>query len=143
MSEDHIFSTRFTTKETEIIGKFMKKHHIKNKNQLVRRAIEDLIGLSLADVTRNTSPLPPEYLAVYNFYRKYRQTLDSIKEQDELDQFFNIWKTIFFNRHTRKYNKKLSTANKIWNDFRKRNPVGRPKAPKGKRGKPSRKETSM
>jgi len=127
---------KFSQKEYKHIEKFMKTHQIKNVNQLIRRVIEDAIGLSIADKKRSTQSLPKEYLAVYNFFEKYHNRLPhKSKEQKRFKEFFEEWKSQFFIRWTRKNNEKLQKANKKWDDFRKHEKVGRKKAPKQKRGK--------
>jgi len=132
-----IIEVKITKEEREIIDKIKKKKGFNTDGDFLRRAIEDLTGISVADASRQTNPLPPQYITVYNFWQKYRQILESNpKEQEKFDHFFQGWKNKFFNRWIRKGNKKLQKAHKIWTPFREHEGVGRPKSPKRKRGKP-------
>lgn len=116
----------------------MKKYKVKNTNKLVKRAIEDLIGLSIADTRRKVGRgLPAEYLSVYYFYEGYsRELKDSPNQQRHLKEFFEKWKHDFFRGWTDKRNAKLWKANKMWKAFRKHRPVGRPMEVKKPRGRP-------
>lgn len=136
MTEWNIVQGKFSPQEYVHIKKFMKLHSIRNDNQLVRRAIEDLIGLSVADTTRRTQVLPPEYIAVYNFYTQYCKKLGKTpRKQKAFKEFFKEWSIKYLSRQSRKEFEKLSRANKMWSDFRKHGKVGRPKK-SNSRGRP-------
>ena len=137
MKKWHNLTAKFTDEEYQLIQKFMKKNKMK-QNKLVRRAIEDLVGVTLADAKRKKNQsLPPDYLAVYEFYQSLKKELKPYpKISKKLDQFFKIWKTKFFSKWTIKYNKMVFSAGKKYDKFRIHKSPGRPKAKKKKRGKP-------
>jgi len=64
----------------------------------------------------------------------------SPKNQKILDDSFKKWATGFWNIYTIKHNKKLNKANEMWDHFKTKRKVGRPKQ-KRKRGRP--KETGI
>lgn len=118
--------------------KIYEKKKIKNENKLVRQAIEDLIGLSIADAKRKDNVvLPKEYVVVYEFYTSLKKELKAYpKILKKIDEFFKIWQYEFLDYKNKIYNKKLYEAGKIWGAFREHKPKGRPKAGKRRRGKP-------
>ena len=138
MTEWRRIQVKITEDENKIILNYMKKNKIKNKNKFVRRAIEDLIGVSLADAKRKKNiGLPKDYLAVYEFYKKLHTELKPYpKISRKLDVFFKSWKNEFFLNWVPKYNEQLFKSGKMFDKFREHKPRGRPKNEKGKRGRP-------
>jgi len=127
---------KFSQKEYKHIEKFMKTHQIKNENQLIRRVIEDVVGISSTDKKRSTQSLPKEFFAVNNFFEKYHKKLPhKSEEQLRFKEFFEEWKSQFFIRLSRKNSKRSQRADKTWDDFRKHEKVGRKKAPKQSPGR--------
>ena len=136
MSKWHPIRSKFTDGEMKAILDYMKKHNIKDKSKLIRRAIEDLIGLSIADREREPLTLPPEYASVYNFSEGYRKLIRSPEEQKIFEEYFKKWDEEFWRDHTTEINKKLSEANKMWPAFKEHKSAGRPKSPPRNRGRP-------
>ena len=139
---DFLIQRRITKKEREFIEKYKKQNNIPNDNQLLKLAIEELLGVNLADAKNpiNTK-LPLEYLTAYYFYEYMKKTYKtSPKNQKILDDSFKKWATGFWNIYTIKHNKKLDKANEMWDHFKTKRKVGRPKNLKKKRGRTAEKE---
>ena len=132
--DDEFITSRFTKNEMKIIKTFMKKNKIKNKNKFVHKAIEDMLGITLADSNENPPILPAQYLTVYQFYQDFRKKLKSTpKIQTQMDTFFREWTSKLWPEWNAKDNEILGFADKIWDEFRAHEKVGRPKNPKKKR----------
>lgn len=138
MAEWHGIRASLTKEQREVIEKFKKKNRIKNDNQFIKYAIEEIIGVNLADAKRpENMRLPKEYLTVYYFFEYLKRAFKSTPEtQKTLEDLFKNWASGFWGIHTRKQNKKLVMANAIWDHFKQQRKVGRPSKPKRKRGKP-------
>ena len=134
---DFLIQRRITKKEREFIEKYKKQNNIPNDNQLLKLAIEELLGVNLADAKNPlNAKLPLEYLTVYYFYEYMKKTYKtSPKNQKILDDSFKKWATGFWNIYTIKHNKKLNKANEMWDHFKTKRKVGRPKQ-KRVRGRP-------
>ena len=129
--------TKITEDELKHIQKYMKKRKIKSLSKFLRQAIENMIGVSLADATINKATLPQEYLTVYNFAEKLKLEFgNSPKSQKTIDEFFNKWRSKYLIQWSNKENKKLSLANKLWPAFKEHQKIGRKKNPKRSRGNP-------
>ncbi len=138
MTEWKPIQTKIKENELVHIQKYMKKHHIEDNSKFVRLAIENILGISLADASKNTSPLPPQYLAVYNFYKKLKNELkEKPASQKILDEFFNSWRSKYLTRSSRKQNKKLRQVNQLWPAFKEHKKRGRSKSPKRSPGRPA------
>jgi len=137
MTKWHRIQVKITEDENKIILNYMKKNKIKNKNKFVRRAIEDLIGVSLADAKRKKNRgLPKDYLAAYEFYKKLQTELKPYPRiSRKLDVFFKSWKSEFFLDWVPKYNEQLFKSGKMFEKFREHKSRGRPKEKK-ERGRP-------
>jgi len=129
---------KFTKDEYRFISNFIKENDIKNENKLVRRAIEDLLGISLADAKRKENQgLPKEYLTMYYFYEYCKKAFKSSPEiQNKLEELFKKWASGYWGIQTRKHNEKLGEANLMWKHFKEHKKVGRSKRPKKPRGRP-------
>lgn len=134
--DDEFITSRFTKNEMKIIETFMKRNKIKNKNKIVRKSIENMLGITLADSDENSPTLPSQYLTVYQFYQDFRKKLESTPEiQTQMDNFFKKWTGKLWPEWNAKDNETLWYADKIYDEFRGHKPIGRPKNPKKKRGK--------
>lgn len=136
VSDWDTFQVKITKKERKIIDDYKKSHKIKADSKLFRMAMEDILGISVADSTK-TPPLPIEFTTVKEFWQKYRKGLSSTpKNQALFDIFFNGWAGDFLAKWLSKNKLELEKANEKWDSFREHEKVGRPKNPKKKRGKP-------
>ena len=136
MTEWKPIQTKIWEDERAHILKYMKKHNIKDKSKFLKQAIENILGISLADASKNTSPLPPQYLTVHNFYKKLKNELEEKPaSQKILDEFFNRWRSKYLTRWSRKQNAKLRQANQLWPAFKEHKKRGRSKSPKRSPGR--------
>jgi len=138
MTHWNVINGKFDDDEFKIIKNFMKARKIKNENKLVKRAIEDLIGISKADRRRQYGePLPREFISVSKFYTEIKKELKQFPRiTKKLDDFFTQWRQDYFDEWIPKQNKEIWAAGKKFDKFRKHQPKGRPKNPKKSRGKP-------
>lgn len=134
VSDWDTFQVKITKKERKIIDDYKKSHKIKADSKFFRMAIEDILGISVADSTK-TPPLPIEFTTVREFWQKYRKELASTpKNQVLLDLFFNKWAEKFLAEWLSQNRLDLEKANEMWGPFREHEKVGRRKNPKKKRG---------
>jgi len=137
MTEWHGIRATLTKEQREFVELYKKNHRIANDNRIVKLALEELLGVNLADAKNplNTK-LPLEYLTAYYFYEYLKKAYKtSPKNKKILDDSFKKWATGFWNIYTIKHNKKLNKANEMWDHFKTKRKVGRPKQ-KRKRGRP-------
>jgi len=127
--EDEFITARFTKNEMKILETYMKRNKIENKNKLVRKAIEDLLGITLVDDPK-TAGLPTEYLSAYSFCQYLEKKLDP-KLGKKLEQLLRKWSSEHWHDWIDDDNERLWYADKIYNEFKLRKKVGRP--PKKKR----------
>lgn len=124
--------------QLEILDKFKKENGIKNNNQLLKLALEELIGVNIADSSdvRN-SPIPKEYLTAYTFYEFLLTTFkNNFKITHLIEKQFKDWQETYFKNYSEMQNIKLVKANQMWKAFKEKKKVGRPKDPKRKAGRP-------
>ena len=118
--------TKITEDELKHIRNYMKKRKIKSLSKFLRQAIENMIGVSLADAAINKATLPQEYLTVYDYSKKLKLELGNLPEaQKILDEFFNKWRSEYLTRWSNMENKKLSLANRYWPAFKEHQKIGR------------------
>jgi len=129
---------RITEKERRRIERFKWENGFLDNAEFLRRAIEDLIGLSFADSTRNKTTLPEYYLGIHDFYQACKAELDlSEKNKTKIDKLFKEKHSSILIENSRQVNAKLKLiGGNFWNAFRKHEKVGRPKSPKPPRRKP-------
>lgn len=128
---------KITKKEREFIEKYKNENNIPNDSQFLKLAIEDLIGVNIADTNKpENRTLPLEYFTVYHFYEYLKRAYKSSpKDQKTIEELFKRWADGFWRIHTEKHNKKLNKANEMWEYFKTKRKVGRPTKPKRKRGR--------
>ncbi|GEM_PF-5398366 len=133
---------KISEKEREFIDKYKNENNIRNDSQFLKLAIEELIGVNIADITKpENRTLPLEYITVYNFYEYLKRAYKSSpKDQKIIEELFKNWADDFWRIHTEKHNKKLDKANEMWNYFKIKRKLGRHPKPKRKRGRISNKE---
>lgn len=136
-SKDRKFVERLATDLIENnLEIFFDKWEIQvGDSKLFRMAMEDILGISVADSTK-TPPLPIEFTTVRGFWQKFRDELVSTpKKQEQFDSFFNEWAGKFLTKWLSQNRLDLEKANEMWDPFREHEKIGRPKNPKKKRGK--------
>jgi len=137
MTKWDTIQVRITEKERKIIDQFKKRIKIREDGKFLRRVIEDLIGISFADVTRNKMTLPEYYIGIHDFYQDCKAKLDlSKKNKIKLDKLFKERHSSILLQNSKEVNAKLNQIDKIWDTFRKHKKVGKPKSPKHPRGRP-------
>lgn len=139
---EELIQRRITKKEREFIEKYKKKNKIPNDNKFLKLAIEDLIGVNIADISKpENRTLPLEYLTVYYFYEYLKRAYKSSpNDQKTIEELFKNWADGFWRIHTEKQNKKLDKANEMWEHFKTKRKLGRHPKPKRKRGRMAEKE---
>jgi hypothetical protein len=128
---------KITKKEREFIEKYKNENKIPNDSQFLKLAIEDLIGVNIADINKpENRTLPLEYRTVYYFYDYLKRAYKSSpKDQKTIEELFKNWADGFWRIHTEKQNKKLDKANEMWDYFKTKRKVGRHPKPKRNRGR--------
>lgn len=129
---------KLSFEQLEILDKFKKENGIKNNNQLLKLAIEELIGVNIADSSNpKNSPISKEYITALTFYEflliKFKNNLKITKE---IEKIFKDWQETYFKNYSETQNIKLTKANEMWDAFKQKKKVGRPKEPKRKAGRP-------
>lgn len=143
MTEWQSIRGKITKDQRGFIEKYKKKHKIPNDNQFIKHTLEEILGINVADSSKSeNSKLPPEYLTVYYFYEYLKREYESSPEdQKKIEDIFKKYASPFWIIHTRKHNKKLDEANEMWDHFKTKRKIGRPKKEKSTRGRP--KETGL
>lgn len=136
MSKSHTISSKFTKKEYDWINNFRRFNKIKNNNQLVHIALENLMEVRLADAKQNPPKLPSEYTTAYKYHQQLlNEFAKNPISKKRIDKIFNQWKTKFFVAWTVKENKKLPRSNLMLDSFDDERKIGRPKNPKQSPGR--------
>lgn len=133
---------KLSFEQLEILDKFKKENGIKNNNQLLKIAIEELIGVNIADSSNpKNSPISKEYMTAFTFYEflliKFK---NDPKTSKKIENVFKDWQDTFFKNYSETQNVKLAKANEMWDAFKEKKKVGRPKNPKRKAGRPRESE---
>ena len=138
MTKWYIIQAKFSDEAYGEIQKVMRKRRIKNPSQFVKKAIEEYLGIPVADVKRKEySGLPLEYTVTYHFYEYLKRSFrNSPENQKEIERLFLLWANGFFSIHTRKRSAQLDEANRLWDIIKAERKIGRPKATKKPVGRP-------
>jgi len=131
--DDQFITARFTKNQMKILETFMKRNKIKNKNKLIKKAIEDLLGITLSEDPK-TGDTPTEYLSAYSFCQYLKKNLDP-ELGKKLENHLKKWSSKHWHDWIDDTNERLWYVDKIYGEFRKQGKVGRPPE-KRKRGKP-------
>lgn len=128
---------KISQKEREFIEKYKNENNIPNDSQFLKLAIDDLIGVNIADINKpENRTLPLEYITVYYFYEYLKRAYKSSpKDQKEIEKLFKNWADGFWRIYTEKQNKKLNKASEMWEHFKTKRKLGRHPNPKRKRGR--------
>ena len=130
MEKSKPVTIRFSLDELEIIENFIEKYKMKSMNDLVRKGVALLIGMTVG-IEKLVASGNIELLEAWQ--NSMRNELSKNKESfKKFSEAFQITEKIILP----KIEKDLSEGAKIVKPFAKKRKSGRPKKPKRKRGKP-------
>jgi len=130
MEKSKPVTIRFSLDELETIENFIEKYKMKSMNDLVRKGVALLIGMTVG-IEKLVASGNIELLEAWQ--NSMRNELSKNKESfKKFSEAFQITEKIILP----KIEKDLSEGAKIVKPFAKKRKSGRPKKPKRKRGKP-------
>lgn len=141
MTEWYPIHAKFTKSEIDAISKYMKKYKLKTRSKFIRKAVEELIGISLLDRQPIEKIMPTE-VALALFFKASFKKLSEFPEitprlLKKYDKFSERWIIRYASPNLRKLKEDRDKIEKIYDKFREHGKIGRPKAPKGKKGRPA------
>lgn len=131
MNKWYTICAKFNEGQKKAIEEYKKKYNLDKTNQVMKKAVEDLIGITYADYPR----VPEGVKVAFSFVDDYKTQIKDSKARNEFEKFSLNWIRNFWHQDIEEFTQKAVELEEAWEAFRHQKKRGRPKIVRH-RGKP-------